>query len=226
MLIDGRSACTGPVIPNGFCTEIVNPGTYLAQATNGTQTTVGKSLTVAYGETVEYTVVETDSKNLMPNRGEAKYVTVSDLDYHRGFSVDAPVTLIEQPTTTGTTHAGRPYTENAYTAELPNTDSYLAGVFTYDFTLATEDLDRATEGFRAGINGTVLHTNVTTTSGLPSKITSFSSKEAASGREMRFVLLIVAKANRAYMFVFGTYLDVTSTNNEEVKRFFNSVRIQ
>jgi hypothetical protein len=226
MLIDGHAACTGTVIPNGFCTEIVNPGTYLAQATNGTQTTAGKNITVAYGETGEYTVVETDSKNLMPNRGEAKYVTVSDLDYHNGFSVDAPVTLTQQPATTETTPTGHTYTQNKYLAELPNGDTYLADVVTYDFTLPTGNLDRATEAFGSGINGTILNTVVTTTSGLPSKMTSFSSKEPATGRELRFVLLIVAKANKAYMFVFGTYLDVTSTNLEETKRFFTSVRIQ
>jgi hypothetical protein len=60
-MLNGSPACAGDIIPNGSCTESVNPGTYTASATDGQQSTGGKTFSIAYGETYNYRVYEDQS---------------------------------------------------------------------------------------------------------------------------------------------------------------------
>jgi hypothetical protein len=53
---------------------------------------------------------------------------------------------------------------------------------------------------------------------------SVISAKDANGRELRFALLVTHKGNRAYMFAFASYVDVTS-NEQEFKEFFSSISI-
>jgi hypothetical protein len=225
MLVNGNPACSGDVMPGGYCSTNVGAGTYLMQATNGRDTTGGYTCYLPTNDSgCDYTVNENTSELVSPDQ---KLIRVADLDYHNGFSVDVPLTMTPGDLVNRTTNQGHPFTQIIYTATMPNTDYYMVGVSTYGFSVEYADLDRMIEGFRGGIKGTVLGTPTeNTVSGQPSKIAAFSSKDESTGREIRFVLLVTFKGNKAYMFAFGTYMDVKSTNQEEVKTFFTSARIQ
>ena len=102
-MLNGNPACTGDVIPNGFCTEPVNPGTYTASATNGRETTGGQTFSIEYGGTYTYTVYVQESAAPVP----PGLILVSDLDYHKGFTVNAPVDLKAGAPIQGTTSRDR-----------------------------------------------------------------------------------------------------------------------
>jgi len=77
-MLNGNPVCTGDVIPQGYCTEPVNPGTYTASATNGQQTTGGQTFDIAYGETYNYRVFVENSAAPVPEGLKlANYRTVS-----------------------------------------------------------------------------------------------------------------------------------------------------
>jgi hypothetical protein len=219
-MLNGNPVCTGDVISQGYCTEPVNPGAYTASATNGQQTTGGQTFDIAYGETYNYTVSERESQ--MYNNNPALR-TVADLDYHQGFTVDAPMTLTTTGPETRTTHEGRPYTQTIYRGSLPNGDSYSVAVAEYSFQVTNEDLDRAIEGFRAAFNGTVTKTFDLQVSGQPAKGAIIETQQ--NGRMLRFAFMVTYRGNKAFMFAFGTWLDTQGTNMEDVKTFFSSARL-
>jgi hypothetical protein len=149
---------------------------------------------------------------------------VSNLDYHTGFTVNAPVELKTDGPKQSTSNAGKTFTETLYAASLENDDTYMVGVSEYAFQVAYEDLDRGIEGFRSSVNGTVTKTETLTVSGNQAKMAVVES--VVKGRTMRFGLLITYHSNKAYMFCFGTWLDSAGTNMDDVKTFFSSARIQ
>jgi hypothetical protein len=218
-MLNGNPACTGDVIPNGFCTEPVNPGAYTASATNGQQTTSGQSFDIAYGETYTYTVSVQESAAPVP----PGLILVSDLDYHKGFTVNAPVDLKAGVPNQGTTDQGKPWTGTMYTAELPNGDAYFVEVAEYGFALGNDDLDRITDGFAKGVKGTVTSRDRVTVSGSPAETSVIEA--TVDGKALRFGLLIAIRGNNAYMFVFGTDLAAPGTNMDDVKTFFTSARL-
>ena len=219
-MLNGRPACSYAVMPGGMCTESVNPGNYTATATDGTNTTGGQNFDIAYGETYNYRVFPQQSATLTPG-----LVRVADLDYHNGFTINAPLELKTDGPTNNTTDAGKPFTQTLYSATMPNTDVYMVGVSAYNFAVDNADLDRGIEGFRGSLKGTVLSTTPFVVSGQPAKMAVIDAKDS-NGRELRFALLITFKGTKAYMFVFGSYLDVPNSNGDEFKTFFNSARIQ
>jgi hypothetical protein len=218
-ILYGNPACTGDVIPGGFCTEAVAPGTYTASATDGQRSSGGQTFTIAYGETYTYRVyVQNTALDFAPG-----LKLVANLDYHNGFIVDSPVTLKTDGPMAGTTHENKPFTETLYAASLANDDTYMVGVSEYTFQVTNDDLGRGIEGFRNSIGGTVDSSNATTVSGYPATIALISATQG--GRPMHFALLITYRGNKAYMFVFGTFIDTQSTDVDAVKRFFNSAAL-
>jgi hypothetical protein len=223
MLIDGRPACTGDVIPGGACTEIVNPGTYLLQATNGQQTTGGYTCAVEYGSYCNYTVTEhTADLKLTPGLSMAAYTPVVLLNYGR-FNANVPVQLTKNAPTNGTTDFGKPYTSTFWSAELTNGDSYMVGISDYGFATAQEDLAKVTNGYATALKGTITKQDFTTVSGYPAVMSFIDS--SSEGHNFRSALLVVVKGNSAYMFAFMTDLATPGTDNDAVKTFFTSVAI-
>ena len=148
---------------------------------------------------------------------------VANLDYHNGFTVDAPLTMTTDGPKAGTTTAGVAYTLTVYGAAQPNDDTYMVAVSEYPFQVDPADLDRGVEGFRASMNGTVTKTDTATVSGNPAKMAIVESTN--NGRTIRFALLITYRGNKAFIFAFGTWLDTQDTNMDEVKTFFTSARL-
>jgi hypothetical protein len=218
-MLNGNPACTGDVIPNGFCTEPVNPGTYTASATNGRETTGGQTFSIEYGGTYTYTVyVQESAAPVLPG-----LVLVSDLDYHKGFTVNAPVDLTAGAPLQGTTDQGKPWTGTQYAATLPNGDAYMVQVAEYGFALSTDDLDRGTNGFAGAVKGTVTSRDRVTVSGFPAETSVIEA--TVDGTAYRFGLLLTIRGNTAYLFVFGTDLAAPGTNMDDVKTFFTSARL-
>jgi hypothetical protein len=220
--LNGEKACTSDVIPNGTCTEILNAGqAYTPGATNGVQSTQGDSFTAEYGHHYTYTVYETKSQI---NNTNPYLITVADLDYHAGFAVDAPLTLIRGAATPGTTDGGIAYTQTVFMGSMPNTDIYMVGVGVYPFALSVEDNGRGLEGFRKAVSGTIISQTVVTVSGQPALAAIISAKDDA-GRELRMGVLITFKGNTDFIFAFGSYQDVTNTDETAMKLFFTSAHL-
>lgn len=224
-MLNGSPVCTGDVIPNGYCTEPVNPGTYTATATNGQQTTGGQTFTINYGESYDYSVSMQQSNYEVPaGKKLANYRTVANLDYHMGFIVNAPIILTTDGPTQGTTHAGVTYTATLYSGAVANGDGYFVSVNEYPFAVANDDLQRATEGFRASLNARILNqTSPTVTSGQPSLLTTMEAQQ--NGRTLRIAFLVTYKGNKAFMFAFFSYLDTPNTDVDAVATFFGSVQL-
>jgi len=226
MLVNGNPACSGDVMPGGYCVESVNPGTYLMQATNGPQTTAGFSCTVQYGQHCDYTVNEQTSQNFNPVRTintSAHYIQVQLLNYGP-FNADSPIVLTTTGPQPSTTDEGLSFTETTWNGETQNGDFYMIGVGVYPFNVVNTDLQQAIDGFRAGVKGTVTDQKPITVSGQPATVAIIDSRDE-KGRVMRFMMLVTYKSNTAYMFIFGTYLDVQGTDMEAVKTFFNSIQL-
>jgi hypothetical protein len=223
--LNTRPACSGDVMPGGFCTESVNPGSYVATASNGQQTTGGQAFDIAYGETYTYRVYVEQTATPVPyGLKRAGYKTVANLDYHMGFTVDVPITLTTDGPKAGVTNQGKPYTQSIYMGVLANDDTYMVGVSDYTFALSNEDLARGLEGFRAGLTkGTVTKQESLTVSGQPALMAFVDSE--VNGRTLRFALLITYKGNKAVFFTFGTWLDSQGTDLEAVKTFFKSAAL-
>lgn len=220
--LNGEKAGTSDVIPGGTMPEILNAGqTYTPGATNGVQSTQGDSFTAEYGHHYTYTVYETKSQ---VNNRNPYLITVADLSYASGFSVDAPVTLTQGPDTPSTTTSGVNYTQTVYMAILPNSDVYMVGVGTYPFALAVTDNVAGLEGFRASVNGAVVSQNAVTVSGQPALAAVITTKDE-TGRELRMGVLITFRGNKDYIFAFGSYLDVKNTDEDAIKRFFASASL-
>jgi hypothetical protein len=225
MLVNGNPACSGDVMPGGYCVESVNPGTYLMQATNGQQTTAGFSCTVQYGQHCDYTVNEQTSQNFNPVKTvnvAAHYTPVNLLNYGP-FNVDAPVVLKASAPEQGTTDQGKTYNKTVWSATLPNDDTYMVAVASYPFQIDPADMQRAGEGFRSAVDGRILNQTSVTVSGQPA--TAFIIEAQVNNRTMRFALLVTYRGNTAYMFVFGTYLDTQDTDMKAMETFFTSVTL-
>ena len=219
-MLNGNPVCTGDVIPGGFCTEPVNPGSYTASATDGQQTTGGQSFDIAYGETYNYRVFVRDTAvNVAPG-----LVLVEDLDYHAGFTVNAPVTLTKIATGNAKTDKGVDYTQTMFAGSVANGDVYVVGVGVYPFALSTIDNEAVLEGYRKSAKGTILQRMSCTISGQPGIAVIIGSKDD-KGRELRFGVLATFKGNTEFLFIFGSYLDVTTTDMDAMKLFFSSARL-
>jgi hypothetical protein len=152
------------------------------------------------------------------------YHTVANLDYHTGFTVDAPMTLKTDGPQDSTTNQGKPFTETIYTGSLPNDDTYMVAVSQYGFAVEQTDLALGLEGFRSATNGTVTKQDSSlTVSGQPALMAFVDSD--VKGRTLRFALLITYKGNKAFIFAMGTWLDTTGTDLEAVKTFFKSAAL-
>jgi hypothetical protein len=152
------------------------------------------------------------------------YHTIANLDYHNGFTVDAPTTLKTDGPQDSTTNQGKPFTETIYTGTLANDDTYMVAVSQYGFQVAQTDLALGLEAFRVSTNGTITKQDSSlTVSGQPALMAFVDSD--VKGRTLRFALLITYKGNKAFIFAFGTWLDTTGTDLEAVKTFFKSAAL-
>ena len=224
MLINGNAACTGDVMPGGMCTEPVNPGTYHIGATNGQQTT-DRVISLEDGGTFDYTLYEENAAAPVPPglKLTAQVQSVSLLNYGP-FNVDAPVTLTRGDTQNAKTEEGRDYTSTMWSGSLPNEDTYMVGVANYPFALTTEDLGRAVKGFVGSVDdGKILKQDNVTISGQPATAVVVDGKY--QGRAIRYAFVVTTKGSTAYIFVFGTWLDVTNTDMVAVKQFFTSATL-
>lgn len=223
MLIDGRPACTGDVIPGGTCTEFVNPGTYLLQGTNGKQTTTGYTCVVSYGEYCNYTVTEhTADLRLTLGLSLASYRPIALMNYGR-FSVNAPVQLTKGDLHSGTTDFGKAYTSTLWETTMVNGDWYGVSVADFPFQTGQENLYQVAKAYAAGVNGTIIKQESVQVSGQPALAVIVES--TISGHTFRSALMIVIKGNSAYMFIFVTDMATPDTNMNAVKEFFSSARL-
>jgi hypothetical protein len=220
-LRDGNPPGIGSeVIPNGFYSETMPDGVYYLSATNGQQTAPGETCTLnAYNSRCDYRVWDAQSYNVNPNLN----LVLASYAQYDGFAVNTPIPLTTAGPTQGTTNAGQAFTATLYSATMPNSDIYAVGVGVYPFAVVDADLYKSINGYAQGVNGTVLTQILTTVSGQPALRAVISAKDT-NGREIRFALTITYKGNRTYMFVFGSYVDVVS-NEQEFKAFFNSISI-
>jgi hypothetical protein len=222
-MLNGNPVCTGDVIPGGYCTEPVNPGTYTASATNGRQTTGGQTFDIAYGETYNYRVfVKDTSFNTTPGLKLASYQTVALLNYGP-FSIDSPASLSRSAVENGTTDAGKSYTRTRWSGAMDNQDTYMVYVADYPFDLASEDLARIVSGFVTGAGGRVIKQTAVTVSGQPAQAVIVETELA--GKTLRIALLVTTKGNRAYIFMFGSLLETKDTDMGAVTTFFSSARL-
>jgi hypothetical protein len=164
-------------------------------------------------------VWDAQSYNVNPNLN----LVLASYAQYDGFAVNTPIPLTTAGPTQGTTNAGQAFTATLYSATMPNSDIYAVGVGVYPFAVVDADLYKSINGYAQGVNGTVLTQILTTVSGQPALRAVISAKDT-NGREIRFALTITYKGNRTYMFVFGSYVDVVS-NEQEFKAFFNSISI-
>lgn len=213
MLIDGRPACTGDVIPQGYCTEPVTPGVHSIGATNGQQS-VGRNVVLEDGETFNYTVSEQEAA-YTPG---LKRVTVAQ---YSGFSVDSPVALASIETNgSHTANNGTQFTSNIYQGVTQNV-TYTAGTMDYTFALTTDDLQRGTDGFVKSVGGTVVLSKDYTVNGQSVRMTSVQTEAH------KYLFLITFKGNRAYMFVAEAPVDgLNSDDLNSVNTFFTTITLQ
>jgi hypothetical protein len=214
---DGSSV--GSVIPNGFTSESVFPGTHNLSASepNGS---VSRTIELEDGHRFQWTITE---GNAMLNTNPNLNLVLASFTQYDGFSVNAPVPLIKDGPHQGSTHGGKSFTYTQYEGDMPNTDSYLVGVYDYSFAVTNEDLDKYVDGFANGTSGTVISRDRSfTISGLPAELAIVSG--TSGGRAIRFAIAVTYRGNRAVAFVFGSFTDVTS-NEEDFKNFFASASI-
>ena len=146
---------------------------------------------------------------------------------NQGVTVDAPVALATKGPEAGTTKYGKPYTITIYSASLANDDTYMLSVNEYGFQLdPSADPARMTEGFASakGVEGTIRSRKDVVVAGLPAESAVIDSVQ--DGRTLRFLVVSTVKGNKGYMFLFGTWMDTTGTDNEAVVKFFKSITIQ
>ena len=142
---------------------------------------------------------------------------------HQGVTLAAPVALTTDGPTKGTTSSGLPYTETIYTGTLPNSDMFFVGICEYDTAGLSTTLSAFGDAFVAGTtHGKILKSFPITVSGLPALGLTIEVPEG--NRTIRMGWVGVIKGNRAYQFVFGSYLDVQS-NMVQVGTFFDSITI-
>ena len=219
--LNNSPACTGDVIPGGFCTEPVNPGSYTAWATNGQQRTGGQSFDIADGETYTYTVSLQATQ--MHNTNPALR-TIALLSY-RGAVADAPIDLSTDGSEARKTDEGKDYTQTTWIGTLPNNDTYFVSVAEYPFTVDTALLGVVINRFATGAGGKVLTTTDAYVSGMPAKA-AIVEATTTNGRTLRIAFLATIRGNKAYMFAFASYLDVQDSDMSAMKHFFASARIQ
>ena len=152
------------------------------------------------------------------------YKTVANLDYHAGFTVDAPVELKYQGQESSKTNDGANYTSQSWLAELPNGDMYYVGVSTYPFTVDGTSMAKTfANDFAGGVKGEVKSTHNVTVSGLPAVAAVIEA--TVSGKAMRFGVLVVVRGNKVFAFAFGTDLAAPGTNTADVETFFKSAAL-
>lgn len=144
----------------------------------------------------------------------------------QGTTFDAPIVLTTNGPEAATTTQGKPFTETIYGGTLQNDDAYMVAVCEYGFQLDSNDLGRMTDGFATakGVDGTILSRRGTTVSGLPAEASVIDSKQG--NRTLRFFLVTTVKGNKAYLYLFGTWMDTQGTDTDAVKTFFESIAIQ
>lgn len=219
-LLNGQPACTGDVIPNGTCTEILNAGdSYAAGASDGNRSVQGETFVAEYGHTYEYRVSVQESQYRVPAG-----LRLASLKSYGAFSVDSPVTLVDNGTENATTTSGASYTRQSLSAEVQNGDVYMVSVATYPFNLPTDNFDTFINGFTGTISGTISKSFEGTASGNPARM--YFIDGLVGGQKAKFVIEVVLKGNKAYIFAFGTLADATGTDTEAVKTFFQSISIQ
>lgn len=142
---------------------------------------------------------------------------------HQGVTLTAPVALTTDGPTKGTTKSGLAYTETIYSGVLPNSDMFMVGIGEYDTTVDTTSLSSFGDAFVAGMSGgKILKSFPLTVSGLPALGLTVDVPDG--NRTIRMGWVGVIKGNRAYQFVFGSYMDVQS-DMVQVGTFFDSIRI-
>jgi hypothetical protein len=152
------------------------------------------------------------------------YKTVANLDYHAGFTVDAPVELKYQGQETRKTKDGANYTAQTWIAELPNGDLYFAGAATYPFEVDGASMATTfANDFAGGMKGEVKSTRNVTVSGLPALAAVIEA--TVDGKALRFGVLVVTRGNKVYAFAFGTDLAAPGTNMADVETFFKSAAL-
>jgi hypothetical protein len=152
------------------------------------------------------------------------YKTVANLDYHNGFTVDAPVELKYQGQESSKTNEGVNYTSQTWTAELPNGDLYYVGAATYPFTVDAAGMATTfANDFSKGVKGEVKSTRNVTVSGLPALAAVVEA--TIDGKMLRFGVLVVVRGNKVYAFIFGTDVNAPGTNMDDVATFFKSAAL-
>lgn len=152
------------------------------------------------------------------------YRTVANLDYHAGFTVDAPVELKYQGQESSKTNEGVNYTSQTWLAELPNGDMYYVGAATYPFTVDVAGMANTfANDFSKGVNGVVKSTSNVTVSGLPALAAVIEA--TVDSKSLRFGVLVVVRGNKVYAFVFGTDVNAPGTNMDDVATFFKSAAL-
>jgi len=227
MLIDGSAACTGDVIPNGSCTELVNPGTYHVGATNGQQTT-DRVIILQDGETFNYTITEDDSENVMPDQSKAKLVTVANTAStyaDLGFSVVSPVELFREAPSASVTHSGLPYTFTMISGTYDNGDGLLIGVSKYGaYQVVPADLQRAADGFATGVKGNIVKQEPVLLNSGQQGLMSAIIGDTVNGKTMAYMVLDSYKGNTLYQVAFAAPKE-TPSDMDGVKKYFSSFTI-
>jgi hypothetical protein len=140
----------------------------------------------------------------------------------QGVTLTAPVALTTSGPAAGTTDSGLPYTSTIYSGTLPNTDMFVVGIAEYNAAVNYSDLSKFGDAFVASAKGKILKSSSLTVGGLPAL--GLTVEVLTGDRTLRIAWVGVVKGNRAYQFVFGSYMDVQS-NMDQVNTFFNSITI-
>ena len=225
MLINGNPACTGDVMPGGYCTEPVNPGTYVLSATNGRQETSPFTCTINDGGECNYTVFDAQqsSVNNNPNLRTVSLQSVNIRKSYSGVNATTPMELTTNGPVAGTTVDGQPYTETKYTGSVANGDTYIIDVATYNTPVGINNLNNITNYFVKEVNGTILNQVDATLSGLPAKLSIVEA--VRNGRTVRYGYEVAEQGNTAYILIFASWLDVTDTDMNAMETFFSSATI-
>lgn len=140
----------------------------------------------------------------------------------QGVTLTAPVALTTSGPAAGITDSGLPYTSTIYSGTLPNTDMFVVGIAEYNAAVNYSDLSKFGDAFVASAKGKILKSSSLTVGGLPAL--GLTVEVLTGDRTLRIAWVGVVKGNRAYQFVFGSYMDVQS-NMDQVNTFFNSITI-
>ena len=139
----------------------------------------------------------------------------------QGFSVSAPVALVNQGSTSGTSDYGLPYTITKYTATLANGDTYGVGVAVYNTELDDATSTRAVQKVASGSNLTIIQQMDTTVSGRPAKAAIFKNSDDS----LRLIYIAVVRGAVLYQFIMAGNPQVPLQAGESADAFFNSITL-